>query len=253
MRKLSSSEKKNILIYTDGACSGNPGPGGYGTVIVLPHGEVIELGGGARSTTNNQMEMTAVLKGLESLHKVDGPLWVLTDSTYVIRGLTQWIFGWKKRGWKTADGKDVSNQSLWMDLDKEFQKRKKLGKVEFKYVPGHAGVPGNERCDQIGVMYSKGETPNLYSGPLSQYSHDVFSVPNSLDLPEQKKSSGKSKKPISYLSYVNGSLERHGSWSECEARVKGRPGAKFKKAFSKDEEVEIAKGWGASNQELSKL
>lgn len=239
--------KDSILIFTDGACSGNPGPGGYGTVVVDPFQQhVYELGEGFSATTNNQMEMLAIIKGLETLKDYTHKINIISDSTYVIRGITQWIFGWKKRGWKTAEGKEVSNQELWTRLDSLVQKRKsKKQIIEWKYVRGHQGVPGNERCDQIAVNFTKGLSESLYEGDLSNYSIDIYDLPSDMSLPKfSSNNKSNSKADVMYLSYVNGELKKHKTWSECEANVKGRSGAKFKKVKNKDEELAVLKSWG---------
>lgn len=234
----------HILIYSDGACSGNPGPGGYGAIVALPTGQVIELGGGYPATTNNAMEMTAILEALLKVERLPGNVVIYTDSVYVIRGITQWVHGWAKRGWKTADGKDVANQEIWIDLQRVVQKRG--GKnIEWRFIRGHKGTPGNERCDEIAVAFSKGYPISLYKGDFSNYSFDLLDMPDAEPLPEMKKDFGGPKKSAySYLSLVNGKLEKHKTWGECEARVKGRPGARFKKAMSAEEEAEILKSWG---------
>lgn len=134
---------KSVVIYTDGACKGNPGPGGWGAL--LEHNGVRkELKGGEPQTTNNRMEMMAAIVALETLKQ---PCSVLlhTDSTYVLKGLTEWLPGWKARGWKTADKKPVKNQDLWQRLDDAVARHQ----VEWKWVKGHAGNPGNERADQL--------------------------------------------------------------------------------------------------------
>ncbi len=234
----------HILIYSDGACSGNPGPGGYGAIVALPTGQVIELGGGHPSTTNNAMEMTGVLEALLKVDRLPGKAVVYTDSVYVIRGITQWVHGWSKRGWKTADGKDVANKDIWEALQRVVQKRG--GKnIEWRFIRGHKGIPGNERCDEIAVSYSKGQSVYLYKGDFSGYSFDLLDLPAAEALPEMKDYKNAEKKvAYSYLSLVNGKLEKHKTWGECEARVKGRPGARFKKAMSAEEEAEILKSWG---------
>ena len=107
-----------IVVFTDGAAKGNPGPGGWGAIIVTPAGEVTELGArAAATTTNNRMELTGAIEALSELEGVPGPVAIYTDSTYVIQGIGGWIFGWKKRGWKTAAGADVLNRDLWEQLD----------------------------------------------------------------------------------------------------------------------------------------
>ncbi len=145
-------------IYTDGACSGNPGPGGWGVVFYLKNGQVHELGGGADETTNNRMELQAAIAALEFLqkHPQSSPVSLFTDSEYVKKGATQWISGWKRRGWKTAQGKDVLNQDLWMALDQANPKA-----VDWFYVRGHSGDPGNERCDAIARGFATQTPPQL--------------------------------------------------------------------------------------------
>ncbi len=134
---------KHVDIFTDGACSGNPGPGGWGAV--LRYGEVEkELFGGEADTTNNRMELTAALSALTALTspcEVD----LYTDSKYVMDGISKWIFGWKKNGWKTADKKPVKNGEIWQALDAARLRHK----VEWHWVKGHAGHPENERADEL--------------------------------------------------------------------------------------------------------
>ena len=195
-------------------------------MLVYPEGRVVELGRGYDKTTNNRMELTAVIDGINALESEEVPLWVLTDSTYVIRGITQWIWGWKKKGWKTASGSPVTNRDLWEALDQAVRTREKLGEIEWKYVRGHTGVPGNERCDEIAVGFTKKKWVELYDGDLLQYSIAIHDIPTDLSLPAMREKKEK-KAAHSYLSYVNGQLKRHSTWKECEAVVKGRPGAKF--------------------------
>ena len=132
-----------LHIWTDGACSGNPGPGGWGVVLRSPDG-VREMHGGEASTTHNRMELMAAIQALESA--AAGSRIVLhTDSQYVKDGLSKWIHGWKRNGWRTADRKPVKNQDLWMRLDAANQ----LHAVEWRWVRGHAGDAGNERADAL--------------------------------------------------------------------------------------------------------
>ncbi|MFN3959330.1 MAG: ribonuclease HI [Parvularculaceae bacterium] len=130
-----------IDAYTDGACAGNPGPGGWG-VIIIADGEEIELSGGEAATTNNRMEMTAAL---EALRATAGPIRLHTDSQYLKNGITEWIKGWKRNGWRTADRKPVKNQDLWMALDAATEGRK----VEWRWIRGHDGHAENERADAL--------------------------------------------------------------------------------------------------------
>lgn len=132
-----------IEIYTDGACRGNPGPGGWGALLMMGNREK-ELSGADPSTTNNRMELTAVIRALEAMKRpVQARLY--TDSEYVQRGISEWLPGWKSRGWRTADRKPVKNQDLWQRLDELAA----LHDIEWRWVRGHAGVPGNERADRL--------------------------------------------------------------------------------------------------------
>lgn len=136
-----------VHLFTDGACSGNPGPGGWGCILRhLPTGEKKELSGSEPQTTNNRMELMAVIQGLRQLNRPCGVL-VVSDSQYVLNGLEKWMKGWKSKGWRLSDGKPVKNQDLWMELD-ELKSRHSL---TFQYVHGHAGHEENERCDQMAV------------------------------------------------------------------------------------------------------
>lgn len=134
--------------YTDGACSGNPGPGGWGALLQAKDGETVlkerELSGGESETTNNRMELLAAINALEALGR-DTAITVVTDSAYVKNGVTGWIFGWKKNGWKTAARKPVKNVDLWQRLDEAQQRHR----VTWEWVKGHAGHPENERADEL--------------------------------------------------------------------------------------------------------
>lgn len=170
-------------IYTDGACSGNPGPGGWGTRIEFADGQVQELGGRETNTTNNRMEMQAAIAALDFLQETDiqkdssAPVVLHTDSEYVKNGITKWIKGWKKKGWKTSAGKPVLNKDLWQQLDQLSQQLSSDDlTIEWRYVRGHTGNPGNERCDEIARAYSHAQSISL-----SQFQ------------PEKKKASPKRK------------------------------------------------------------
>ncbi len=232
-----------ILIFTDGACTGNPGPGGWAAIIASPQGTVRELGGAEPETTNNRMEMKAAIKALAALKSPTSSTVILyTDSTYVIRGITQWIWGWRSRGWKNAEGKDVSNRDLWEELSRQVQ-RLKPSTIEWKYVRGHTGVPGNERCDEIAVGFANGRWVDLFYGSLLKYSVAIHDLPADQDLPEIRPSEKKTP-AYSYLSLHGGVVMRHATWDQCERRVKGQSGAKFKKAKSEQDEIEILRSWG---------
>lgn len=134
---------KQITLYTDGACRGNPGPGGWGALLL--HGDKRrELFGAAPATTNNRMELSAAIEGLRALREsceVD----LATDSTYVMKGMTEWLPAWKKRDWKTASRKPVANADLWRLLDEQTQRHQ----VSWRWVKGHSGDPGNEAADAL--------------------------------------------------------------------------------------------------------
>lgn len=233
----------NLLIFTDGACSGNPGPGGWGAIVVKPEGHVKELGGKENPTTNNRMELLATIEALREINRDDRPVDFYTDSTYVIRGITQWVWGWKKRDWKNAEGNEVQNRDLWERLHKITSARSPAGKINWLYSRGHMGTPGNERCDEIAVCFSKNKWVDLYDGPLLQYDVAVHDVPEDSSLPPMREKKEKVK-AHSYLSYVHGEVYRHYDWASCERRVKGQSGAKFKKALKASDEPAILEGWG---------
>jgi ribonuclease HI len=132
-----------IEIYTDGACRGNPGPGGWGALLTAGE-HVKELSGAEVLTTNNRMELTAVIRALEAL-KRPSQVRIFTDSEYVRKGITEWVKSWKVRGWKTADRKPVKNQDLWERLDALAAGHQ----IEWRWVKGHSGIPGNERVDRL--------------------------------------------------------------------------------------------------------
>lgn len=137
---------KKVILYTDGACSGNPGPGGYGAILIY-NGTEKEISGGEKNTTNNKMEMMAVIKGLEML-KEPCEVEVYSDSAYVVNSIEKgWIYSWKKNGWKKADKKEVKNIDLWERLLKQMD----IHKVTFNKVKGHANDELNNRCDRLAV------------------------------------------------------------------------------------------------------
>ena len=148
-------DTKNIAIQaaTDGACSGNPGPGGWGGLILFDDNSELEIGGSEQNTTNNRMELTAAIKTLEKLknYQLKANFKLRTDSKYVIEGYTKWIINWKKNGWKTSSGKQVQNLDLWQKLD-----QLRITGLDMEYVKGHSGDKQNDRVDMIATNYSKG-------------------------------------------------------------------------------------------------
>jgi ribonuclease HI len=151
---------QNIIqsIYTDGACTGNPGPGGWGVVVYFSDGSIHEMGDASAHTTNNKMEMQAAIAALQFL-RASGqpePITLYTDSEYLINCVTKWVKGWKNKGWKKADGKPVQNQDLLETLDELNTQQ-----IKWQYVRGHSGNIGNERCDVIARTYASGKIPSL--------------------------------------------------------------------------------------------
>ena len=136
----------DVVIYTDGACKGNPGPGGWGVLLRSPDGSEKELFGGELETTNNRMEMTAVIEALAALKRPCAVILHL-DSQYVLKGITEWLVGWKAKGWKTASKQPVKNVDLWQRLDALVASSRHS--IDWRWVKGHAGDPGNERADAL--------------------------------------------------------------------------------------------------------
>ena len=219
-----------FVLFSDGACSGNPGPGGWACVLVTPQGIVRELAGRQDATTNNRMEMLGVISGLRAISGLPGKAVFHTDSTYVLGGITNWIRGWKQRGWTTTAGEPVKNEDLWRRLDALVAARGKGG-VEWRWVKGHSGHDANERCDELAVALCRQWPYQLYCGPLLSYPYGSLS-------------SSAPSGQVTYLSLLEGRLEKHTTWKDCSARVKGRSGAKFKKIRSIQEEKSVLEDWG---------
>lgn len=228
----------SITIFTDGSSRGNPGPGGWGAII-RTDGEVKELGGREDMTTNNRMELSAAINALVYVSENDlaGAIVLQSDSKYVIKGITEWVSGWKRNGWKTAAKKDVENRDLWEALAFASSGLS----IEWRYVEGHAGHPGNERCDEIATSFADKRDIGLYHGERSKYPIDLDAKPAAKAVAKKKSSSAPA---YSYLSLVDGILEIHKTWKECEARVKGVRGARFKKSVNAEDEKAIVKEWG---------
>jgi len=235
-----------IVAFSDGASKGNPGPGGWGVVIVTPDGLVTELGGGVAHTTNNKMELTGAIEALRHVEDMPGPVAIYTDSTYVIKGISEWIWGWRRRGWKTAEGTEVLNRDLWEQLARLVDARG-TGTIAWHYVRGHVGTPGNERVDEIADTLARGGELELYRGPLAHYGRAILDLPADTTVPKRSGQSTargtSSGAPHAYLSLVDGELMRHSTWADCERRVKGRAGARFKKARDAADEMAILREW----------
>jgi ribonuclease HI len=239
------SMNKDIIIFTDGSSSGNPGPGGWGVIIAMPDATVKELGGKEAHTTNNKMELRAAIEALHYLRNHKGNSVIHTDSSYVINGITKWAEGWSKNNWITSTKTAVINKDLWQDLMKLVKQRESHSTTTWKYVAGHSGIPGNERVDEIATAFTFDKDISLYSGDLDAYPTDLSKL-NPVGAIKDAKDSKRARasgKAFSYLSMINGDIQIHRTWAECEARVKGKSGTKYKKALSREEQEEIIKSW----------
>ncbi|MSU56160.1 MAG: ribonuclease HI [Candidatus Taylorbacteria bacterium] len=231
---------ESVTIFTDGSSRGNPGPGGFGAVVITD-GKVTEVGGREEHTTNNRMEIQAAISALSSIQNSKFHILIYSDSSYVINGITKWVFGWQKNGWKTLQKKEVENRDLWEALIGVTKGKT----IEWKQVGGHVGVAGNVRCDEIATAFADGTTPKLYSGILENYSiKNILDVSYDAGLAKEKSSNRahSNAKAYSYVSLVGGVVQTHKTWAECEARVKGKP-AKFKKALSANDEQALISEW----------
>lgn len=240
--------EETVYVFTDGASRGNPGDAGWGAVMLIDGQTVVERGQSVKEATNNQMELSAVIGALSYLERNDEwdrPVEIFTDSAYVQNGITSWIHNWIPRGWKTAEGKPVQNKELWKDLydlTKSFT-------VLWRKVDGHAGVIGNERADDIATAMADDESVDLYSGTYDAYplklitddGHPTKEDTAQTDASEKKSQGGSSQ--AWYVSWVDGEIETHQSWKECENRVTGVSSARFKKVTSKQEEQTTIENW----------
>ena len=276
------------IIFTAGSSLGNPGPGGWAAIILLQNksgrGRVFELGGRDKHTTNNRMELMALIEGLQRLAMLQGwteiqglalrinpqgqtlsqiqsgtlrinpkgstlylgDLTIYIDSSYVHKGATMWSHGWMKNGWQTKAKKDVENRDLWETLLPLLEERKKFGRIIWKHIPGHSGIAGNERADEIATGFAKGDDVELFEGDLENYSIDILNtaIDDDVALKRGATRAHSRAKAHSYLSLVNGKVVRHTTWADCEKRVKGKAGARYKKALSIEDEKQILKMWG---------
>ena len=227
---------KTVTIFTDGAAKGNPGPGGYGAVLSFGD-SVLEIGEGKTLTTNNEMELRAVVEALKRVPDDVKEVSIYTDSKYVVQGATGWIFGWMKNGWQTKAGAAVLHREVWQELAALLKKVR----VTWHKVPGHVGIVGNERADTIASQLGEGKQVVLYSGARSGYEYDIENVSYDEEKAAERSDARKRQatKAYSYVSKVDGIIQTHQTWKECEERVKGKSGVRFKKALSAEEEQAI--------------
>lgn len=250
--------RKKCILYSDGACSGNPGPGGWAYVLAFEEGDVFERSGFESQTTNNRMELTSALEGMLKLYSIlettessylikNYDFIIYSDSVYFLKGITQWIHSWKKNGWKTSQKAEVTNQDLWIAIDDVVKKLSPLVKLDYRFVKGHAGHFGNERCDELAVKASQGQVFKKQT-VAANYNFEIFELPPNVGVPEMKYNKNSDKAESSYyISLVNGVLVKHSNWTECERSVKGVSGAKFKKVKNSVEEDSVLKSWGYKN------
>lgn len=238
-----------ITIFTDGASRGNPGRGGWGAVVVvgseplLPTSPVAEVGGYEDMTTNNRMEIMAAIGALQKVNSLESKakqseIVIYTDSMYLINGITKWVKGWQAKGWVTLQKQPVVNRDLWEMLVSAVEGKK----ISWKQVGGHVGTVGNERCDEIATMCADKKDPALFSGVFADYGiKNILEISVDHEL-HAKKSATKERsnaKAYSYVSSVGGIIQTHKTWAECEARVKGKSGTRFRKSISPSDEKEI--------------
>lgn len=222
-------------IFTDGASKGNPGPGGYGAII-SDGKKVKEIGGAKSRTTNNEMELMSVVLAIEETPE-NCEINIYLDSSYVANGAQKWIFAWQKNDWKTKAKTDVLYQDLWVRLAELLLTRK----IKWNRISGHSGLAGNERVDEIASSFASKNKPNLFSGAKGDYLIDLDNLSYSRVKKESKSRSR--EKAYSYVSRVNGKIEKHNSWADCELRVKGVSGARFKKSLSAEDEAGIIRSF----------
>ncbi len=234
-------------MYTDGASRGNPGPGGFGAVIFFDTGKVVERGGREDLTTNNRMELRGAIAALETIHERDPkgttPIHMYIDSTYVLKGITEWIYGWEKNGWRTKTGDEVLNRDLWEPLVQRLRLVKLSRDIHWKKVAGHSGDFGNDRADLIATTFADNEKMLLFTGDYRD-----FEVIFKDTIAKSQTTKGSSKgKAYSYVSHVGGRMYTDPSWEACKKRVVGVKGAQYKKVFSEEEESALIKEWSKSS------
>ena len=271
------------VAYTDGGCVGNPGPGGWGVHVEDRDGRVIELGGAELQTTNHRMELRAAIEAARAVAGWPAAT-IVADSQYVLRGITTWVAGWKRNGWKTRADEPVLNQDLWEELDAVA-----TDKLTWEWAKGHSGVPGNERCDEIASWFSASVRPlderrgprratpsrgaaRATSGTVARVAPDSASRGSPRIVPDTRSRapSGTAPRAASraaphnggtaaprptpfgpwYISLVDGLPARHDYWGECEQRVKGVRGARYKKVRSAAEEKDVFGSWGVTDDDL---
>ena len=227
------------VAYTDGGCLGNPGPGGWGVHVEYPDGRVIDLGGSELQTTNNCMELRAAIEAARAVAGWSAAT-IVADSQYVLRGITSWVAGWKRKGWKTAAGEPVANRDLWEELDAVATPG-----LTWEWTRGHSGDPGNERCDEIAGWFSSSVRPLSPKAAPHRPTAPAPATGGTRPAPRNGAAGGPA-----YLSLVDGILARHVTWPDCQRRVNGVRSARYKKVRNVAEEQETLAKWGLSEADL---
>jgi len=241
---------KPITIYTDGSSRGNPGPGGYGFICIYPNDayemRIDERGGREEMTTNNRMELKAVIEALKFFDDyytkgTDTSFEIRLDSAYVLNGATKWLHGWKAKNWISSTKEEVKNIDLWQEMDSVLKGKE----IKWTLLKGHSEIFGNERCDEIATAYADNKKIDLYSGFLAEYkgAEEVLNI--KVGAPTKKSSKNKSP-AYSYVSMVDGKINIDQTWDECKKRVHGKK-ALFKKSISKEDEGNIVKLYKVSS------
>ena len=241
---------KEITIYSDGSSRGNPGPGGYSFICIYPSDademRIDERGGREDLTTNNRMELKAVIEALKFFDDyyakgTSTKYEVRLDSAYVLNGSTKWLYGWKAKNWISSTKEEVKNIDLWQEMDSVLKGKE----IKWTLLKGHSEIFGNERCDEIATAYADNKKIDLYSGFLAEYkgAEEVLNI--KVGVPTKKSSKNKSP-AYSYVSMVDGKINIDQTWDECKKRVHGKK-ALFKKSISKEDEGNIVKLYKVSS------
>jgi ribonuclease HI len=218
------------MAYTDGACLGNPGPGGWGVRILYADGHVREFGAAEASTTNNRMELQAAIEALKVLQTYPQAT-IVTDSRYVIDGLTRWLPNWRRRGWMTTSNTPVKNRQWWMTLAQLNHPG-----VRWQHVRGHTGDPNNERVDDIARAFAQGGNPELFCGKIGSRPDPVVAGSGATSAPALPyPRAPEPPRKVRYISLVQGTVALDDDWGSCAARVRGVSGARYKKVRSAEE------------------
>lgn len=220
------------IIFSDGSSRGNPGEGGFGAIL-FENGFVKEVGGREDKTTNNRMEIMAVIKVLKISKEKN--ISIFTDSSYLVNAMTSWIFAWQKNGFKKKSESGISEDVLNQDLFKELIDLVKDKKITWNKIPGHSGIEANERCDEIATSFADKKEIKLFSGKKEDYKISLDINLNNL----QKSKSTKNQKAYSYVSFINGEIFIDKTWEECKKRVSNVKGVRYKKSVSEKDEKKI--------------